>query len=334
MGQLPATAGIPKGANGLDLKTVFVITITTLRMIFPGIPGAFVPGEGLKEDEAPSTRVLAMDLWSDREAGAQAKAEVTVPLGLKVGEKVILQMDRAYPGAGLAEDDKAESRPRVVMKSYWGCAEAVPEGQPRITSSTDADAATQPPTHPQGSYAYWPASSMREFEPDITAPGAYGLTTNYAGNTSIALGSEQDFLPAVELVGAERKYDLAKPVKVRWKAVPGARAYLVHAYGGNGAESITWTSSTALDAAAGLEERPITREEMARLIERKVLLPASATSCTIPAGIFRGAVGVILSVTAIGTDKVQEQNGIETRVIVRSGVSMPLITGHPVGERK
>lgn len=55
-----------------------------------------------------------------------------------------------------------------------------------------------------------------------------------------------------------------------------------------------------------------------RTLTMNLRLPADATYCYVPAGIFKGMDSPMLSIVAVGKDKIQTRDGIETQVVVRS----------------
>ena len=318
----------------MELKTVLIVSITTLRMIFPGLPTTTNTPNGAERQALPATRQFAIGLLSDKPAGRDASAEMTVPDGLKLGPKISLEIDRTPAAAATAKTDtgtKAEQQ-KFVSKTYWGCGESVPEGQPRVNDTQNPAAAKDALpalSFPQGSDAYWPPENTDPIKHDAATTGDYALTTNYCGGTSFSLSPQQSFLGAIELIGVKDKFDLEKPVKIVWKAVLNAKAYLLVAYGGNRSESISWTSGADPDLAPALENRPLSAEELAKYIENKALLPSTSASCIIPAGVFKTAKSAMVSVIAFGKDLLQEKDGIETRVVPRSKVTLPII-GHPL----
>ena len=264
-----------------------------------------------------------MDLFSGAKADYRSKAGVGVPEGLKVASPIQLLIDlRQAPKAGPAEKPNAKSR--FVVKTYWGSAKEVLQGQPRVSMSDEAATAAPADKLPDASYAYWSPDLVKPLEADAAVPGTYTLTTNYCGGTSVTLESDQDFLDPIDLVGIPQKANLDKPIRITWKTVPRALGYLVTATGGSATESVNWTSSADPDAVKGVEERPHSRDEVAGYVDKKVLLAPYTVTCTIPAGVFRGSKSVFVNVTAFGPDKAQTRDGIETRVIVRSTAGIPV----------
>jgi hypothetical protein len=313
----------------LSLKTIFIITVATYRIIFPGL-SPVVPKPGAEIPRPPVTKSLTMELYSEQPVDAQCKAEVIVPSGLRLENPAKLFIDLKQQTSDSEPLSKSETaREAFINKAYWGCSEVAPEGQPKVTKFSESENNVSAENRnvnalPSNSYAFWPRPDSKPLHDDAATPGTYTLTTNYCGNTSVTLEQEQNFLDTIELINVPKKANLDKAIKVTWKPVSNALAYLVNAYGGSGNVTVDWTSSSDPAATVGIEARPVSKEEIAKLIEKKALLPPDVTSCTIPAGIFKGSWSVFLTVIAIGADKIEIKNGIETRVLVRSVVSVPL----------
>ena len=297
----------------LELKTILIVAITTSRIFFPGLP---VGTEGAPE----AAKSFTVELYSDKKASADARAELSVPEGLKLGLGLKLRI-------GAPEPDHTADTPTdstVTYKSYWGCGEPIPEGQPKLIKIDQPGAFPAAPVYPQGSYAYWPDVTKSEPSTEAAIPGIYKLTTNYAGETSFAIDQRQDFLGGIEIVQPIAKPDLNKAIKIEWKAVPNAVGYLLTAFGGSLKLSVDWTSSAKPDRTANVDSLPLGSDDIKLLTEDKALIPPEVTSCTIPAGVFKGCDGAVLTITAIGKDKVLLRGGFETRIIVRSTLSVPL----------
>lgn len=325
----------------MDLKTVFIIVITTSKMIMPGMPAMpNLPGMG--DFNAP-TRTLTMHLESDKKADKNSKAECAIPAGLKLGPKVDLTIDlpqRIDADEIIADEGKEDPSQRdFKIKAYWKCSETVLPGQPKVIDFKDMDKTMREALNSKeakkefaramdnlqnGSHAYWPGKDNRKIAKDATCPGDYTLTTNYCGGTSITFNKPQDFLAPLELVSPGKKIDLEKFIKVEWKKVPNATAYLISAFSSTDKEMITWTSSSDPNLPANLQYSALSKADVEKYIKNGILLPADATSCYIPAGIFKNADVPMLTVTAFGVDKIQSKDGIATHVIVRSNATVML----------
>lgn len=302
----------------MDLvKTLFIITVSTARLIFPGIPGAPGAPEAAKP---PAVRSLSIDVASSALAAAGAKASVTAPEGLRAGATLDLQFD---PTAGAAAKPEAT---KITLMEYWGSGREIASGQPKITQPGTAPTEDAAASIPDKSYAYWPRQDSKPLDEAADVLGTYTLKTDYCGETSITLTKDQSFLDPINITSADREADLGKPTVVRWKPVANAVGYVLKAYGGNEKQSITWTSSAKPELAQGIEYRPVSKDDVEKYIKEGVLIPPYVVSSTIPAGVFKGSASVILVMTAVGKDLVQTKDGIETRVLVRSTGSVPLLS--------
>lgn len=302
-----------------SVKTLFVITIMTARMIFPGLH----PSIGNTPNaRPPAIRSMTMDLSSDVKTTKSSTAWVTVPSNLKVGPSALLVIDDS-PVQSLFDDNKPGETRQTKTFAYWGCGETVAAGQPKIITSKTANTAPDDTT-PNASYAYWPGDNAKPISNDASTPGIYKLTTNYAGSTTVTLGKDQDFLDPVDIDDLGSKIDLTKPIVIKWKAIPNALGYVVKVYGGTSDSVITWNSGSDSDSIPGIEYNPVSKEDVEKYLKNGVLLPPDKISCTIPAGIFKGSANVVLMITAVGRDTIQTDQGVDTQVVVRSTASLPL----------
>lgn len=287
-----------------------------MRLIFPGIsPTVDLPGEPPAK-VTPATRSVTMLLQSRREAPPDSYAWVRVPAGLGKGSRVTLEIERASADKA----PQAPAQPQTAQKTYWGCGETPAEGQPRLSPPKPESARTG-----DVSFASWPTARRDTLPDSAKAAGVYTLETSYAGATAVTLGEEQEFLPPVQLAVEASSLNFSKAMEVKWKPVAGAAGYLVTAFGGNEKETIHWTSSSDPDKSAGLEDRALTEDALKSLLEEKIILAPETTSCTIPEGIFSGAKGGVITIIAFGRDKVQERNSIQTQVLVRSQLTIPVM---------
>lgn len=308
------------------LKAIFLITIATTRMIFPGIPGAsLAPGKPAEEIPSPAVRSINFDLMCEKKAIKTARADLKVPAGLGIGESIRLEI---VPGetTGAAGDEESPKLPAgFKAMSYWGVGETIPQGQPKVTGTDHSEQiATFPdyPTHGQWP-GFGPGYQGKEITATSHAPGLYTLSS-FCGNASVELGPEQDFLAPIELVSFDQQADLDKPIVLKWKPVPNAAGYLLTAIGGNPQCSITWSSSTQPNPPRDIQYMPVKDTDLKQYLDNKVLLPAETTSATIPAGVFKGSDSVFLTIIAVGRDNIVAKNGIETQVLIRSTACVPL----------
>jgi len=331
----------------LEFKTIFVITVLTSRMFMPGAPDIpKIPGMEIPGFNEPS-RTLSMNLTSDKKADSQSKAEVMVPEGLRLGPKVQLTINLpGEPGKDLPDEisggDVQGEIPDFTMKLYWKSSEKVLPGQPKVITSQDMNnaIAAAPKDMKQfkmaieraadGSYAYWPGHDFKQLDKKAETPGSYTLTTNYCGGTTFSMEPSQNFLDPISLVGLDKGVDMNKSIKVQWKPVKNAVAYLVTVIGSNEKEMITWTSSTDPDVTGNIYSGAISKAEMKKYLDSGILLPPTTTTCYIPEGIFKNTQSPMLMITAYGNDTIQQKDGIETQIVVRSNATA-MLSG-PIGE--
>ncbi|MCE5198443.1 hypothetical protein LLG39_05655 [bacterium] len=330
------------------MKTVFIITVLTSRMIMPGMPNLGGLGKDFKVPGMGSAmRSLNMDLTSDKSVDAHSKAQCAIPEGLKLGPKVDLQIDLPVKDKPVAKDEDPGDEGKVekgkfVMKMYWDCAETVPPGQPRVMDSDKMmngvgtmkdwkmpqmtkNTARVAVLDADNSRAYWPGNNAKSIKEDSSTPGLFELTTNYCGGTSITFDKAQDFLAPIDLISPGKgAVDLAKTIKVEWKSVPNAEAYMITAFSGKDNEMVMWTSSSQPDMGSDFMYSALSKEEVKKYIDNGVLMPPTKTSCRIPAGIFKTTGAPMISVLAIGADKAQEKDGIRTVITVRSSAAVML----------
>jgi hypothetical protein len=123
------------------------------------------------------------------------------------------------------------------------------------------------------------------------------------------LRPDVDFMPPINL---SRRASPTGATQLDWAPVSSARGYFISAMGGrpgasreDGAEMVMWTSSELPDTGFALIDYQ-TPAGVDRFIKDKVVLPAEATHCAIPAGIFgdeRGAAGGMLRMIAYGPEQ-------------------------------
>ncbi len=295
------------------LKTLFVITISTARLVFPSIS---TTPEGVEAPKPPVARMINVELASQEAAVSGSKATVTIPESLKLGSSLDLSIDFSA--------NSAKSEPvKFELREYWGSGQNAPATQPKITTSHETGQIDDRQI-PEKSFAFWPGIGAKPFDSSLDFSGAYALKTNYCGSTSVTLTKDQRFLDPVGVTISPAQPNLDKPIVIKWKPVTGAVGYILRAYGGSKDRSITWTSCAKPDISRNLEFSPVSPTDLEDYIKRGVLIPSYVVSSTIPAGIFKGSSSVMLIVTAIGKDITQTVDDVTSWVLVRSSASVPL----------
>ena len=101
------------------------------------------------------------------------------------------------------------------------------------------------------------------------------------------LGSAQDLMPAIDLRTTGKPQD---SMGTNWQPVRNARAYYLHAMSQNGDDMVMWSSAETPDTGMGLFDY-LPNATIDRWLKERVLLPAEATQCAIPRGIFAAGAG-------------------------------------------
>ena len=164
-----------------ELKTLFVVSIVTARVFFPGLPAS-----DTSSPFASASKMLNLDVHSTMPSDAKSSATCTLPQELMLGESVELTV-RPNPETtgtpnGAASGTRPGDIPRPTVKTYWGCSEEVIEGQPDTGCDVDAlGSRTTVSSHldfDPVSYAFLPPASGR-IDTEASAAGTYALSTNY-----------------------------------------------------------------------------------------------------------------------------------------------------------
>jgi hypothetical protein len=198
------------------------------------------------------------------------------------------------------------------MLIYWGCGEHVRPGQPAVIDFASMAAGRIPPAFANlaltpmappsaatsTTYGEWPNQRSQTRVPSAgSLVGEHVVRGNYSPEMRFTLGAGQDFLAPVALTSNAAAASGAIPLA--WRSVPGARAWFGAVMGAaqNG-DFVIWTSSESKAAMMALDY--VAEADLARLVQSRVLLPAAADRCTVPAEVARAAPQSMLSVIALG----------------------------------
>jgi hypothetical protein len=203
-------------------------------------------------------------------------------------------------------------RPRGRMLIYWGCGEHARPGQPAVIDFASmaagrippafANLALKPMTPPSAAtsatYGEWPNERSQTRVPaGGSLIGEHLVRGNYSPEIRFALGAGQDFLAPVTLTS--NSAGASGSIPLVWRPVPGARAWFGAVMGAaqNG-DFIIWTSSETQAAMMAFDY--VAEADLARLVQSRVLMPATADRCTVPAEVARAAPQSMLSLIAFG----------------------------------
>ncbi|HST36364.1 MAG TPA: hypothetical protein VLK25_07020 [Allosphingosinicella sp.] len=150
-------------------------------------------------------------------------------------------------------------------------------------------------------YGTWPNERMRTPIPATgSLVGAHIIRGNYSPEINFTLAPGQDFLAPVRITA--NRPGAGGSVPVAWQGVPNARAFFMMAMGAmEDRTMILWTSSEAQFAGFGFLDY-LAEDDVARLLQQRVLLPATTTQCTVPAEVAGRVQGASLMLNAFGPE--------------------------------
>ena len=285
--------------------------------------------KAMRGGDSAFVRTLTLQLGSPRRASGAPSAEHLPPAGLQAGASLPLLTPQATPRAsGAVQPWGQTERPKGRMLVYWGCGEKARPGQPAVIDFAAmaagkmppafANAALKPMTPPSpataATYGEWPNERTRTRVPASgSLVGEHVVRGNYTPEMKFALGAGQDFLAPVALTS--NSAGASGSIPLAWKPVPGAKAWFGAVMGAaqNG-DFVIWTSSETQAAMMAFDY--VAEADLGRLVQSKVLMPATADRCTVPAEVAKAAPQSMLSLIAFGGE---------------SNVSQPKPAGAPRG---
>jgi hypothetical protein len=256
---------------------------------------------------------LTLQLGSPRRAPGTPSAEHVPPAGLQAGQVLPLLTPQSAPrAAGPAQPWGQMERPRGRMLIYWGCGEHARPGQPAVIDFASMAAGKMPPAFANmalkpmvppsaaasATYGEWPNERSDTRVPaGGSLVGEHVVRGNYSPEIRFTLGAGQDFLAPVRL--SSNSAGASGSIPLVWQPVPGARAWFGSIMGAaqNG-DFIIWTSSETQAAMMAFDY--VAESDLARLVSSRVLLPATADRCSVPAEVARAAPQSMLSLIAFG----------------------------------
>jgi hypothetical protein len=159
---------------------------------------------------------------------------------------------------------------------------------------------TPPSPGTTGTYGDWPNDRSRT---SVTATGSlvgeHVVRGNYSPEIRFALDQSQDFLAPVVLTANTSSASGAVPVA--WQPVSRALGYFLMSTGAREDGTIVlWSSSEVQAMQVGFDY--LAPEEVARLIQQRVVLSPQTTQCTVPVEVARGVQGASLMLNAFGPE--------------------------------
>jgi hypothetical protein len=301
--------------------TQYWMSIATQNTSIPGMPQEELSGLGGmllgKMAGIGPKRSLLLQLSSPKTFPAEPEASHDIPPGMNMGKTLPLSIPKreAPVRGGEPEEGKIE-KPKVRMLMYWGCAETVQAGQPKVLDTEKMSmvdfgkammgrsGSAQSPPSPRAGWAYaeWPEkTSYQDIPKDSSLPGEHFIHGNFTPDIKFAIGERHDFMAPVELTTAEG--GLTDSIKFQWKKIPTALGYFAMAMGYNEktGETIIWSSSEVQEPGYGLMNY-LAPADVGRFIKGKVIMGPEATTCSIPKGIFKEGKGAMLQFIGYGDE--------------------------------
>ncbi|MDI6773133.1 MAG: hypothetical protein QME77_11205 [bacterium] len=290
------------------------VDVATNTFALPGMPAGAI---GLGQNEFGNTRNgigRFMDVALQNRARPQGtQASQAIPSAMRMGASLPLEPVRAEPTTGGpgSRDPGEMEQPKGRLLFYWGCGAEVRAGQPRVLDFARATPqdwaaiwqgrfAPERGARAQPGYSIWPNERDRRMLPDgASLQGDHAVTgEGVPAGLRFALGPNQDLMPAIAL---SAQGDPQASIPLRWGQIQTARAYFINAFGAKGNDFIIWSSSEVPEAGMGLFDY-LSPANIERWTTERVLLPASATQCAVPRGIFAGADGAMVRMIAYGQE--------------------------------
>ncbi|MFO1322516.1 MAG: hypothetical protein U1F15_00465 [Burkholderiales bacterium] len=256
---------------------------------------------------------LWLGLRSSQRATGTPEAQHMIPPGMDMGPALPLTgFVQTQGGRAEPDEERPPEKPKARMLIYWGCGETIPPGQPKIADTEkmslvefgQALAGRAPPERwsaIRNAQLIWPNEREKKPVPgNASLRGDQLVRGNATPDIRFAIGERQDFMPPLEVKAGGMP---GGSTPLSWATIPTAQGYFMQAMGfrQNGNEMIIWTSSEVQDTGWGLMNY-LPNDFLRRMISEKVVLPPSATSCTIPKGVFEGVEGAMVNGIAYGEE--------------------------------
>lgn len=273
----------------------------------PELPGASF---GATQGSLPGRWIDVAVANQRRPDGAQAIQ--TIPPGLFLGGSLTLLPVPAKAAASTETKGNAALpvQPKGRLLLYWGCGDAVREGQPQVIDLANATALDYAramagrgviqsgPTAVPGR-AVWPNAEHRQsVPPNASLVGKHVVVGE--GVPSILrfdLSAAQDLMPPLVLTSSTA----GNATTISWPAIATAQAYFLNATGTNDQDTVVWSSSEVAEPGSGLMGY-LGNAQRDQWLAQKVLLPTTQTQCAIPANIFAKTDGALVQGIAYGQE--------------------------------
>ncbi|RZA19892.1 MAG: hypothetical protein EOP93_07490 [Lysobacteraceae bacterium] len=250
------------------------------------------------------------------------EAQELIPGGLNMGKSLtLIPIEPSTPSKGDTPPGKIPDI-EVKISEYWGCSATIRPGQPKVATfkvkggdkafdprkgggmqgvdfqstgslskglfAPDRDIDLKP------GYVYWPNRKHGKQVPNGARLAGEHQVVGDGIPASMKFQVEQnaDFMSKIALRSQGEATDA---VGLSWPSVDRARAYFItgmhmDVISENSYHMTIWSSADVAGAGSDLHAY-LTGSYIDKWLKQKVLLPSSATNCTVPKGIFAGPAG-------------------------------------------
>jgi hypothetical protein len=291
---LMATMAYSQRQTGPKARYVMdVDTATGMAGMGKGMGGAMSMMFGGGDKEAHLLRLRLGSTLTPTSGGP--KADHFLLPAAKMGKSVPLVTPERVAG----DVPEGFERPRGRLLLFWGCGAHAPKGQPVIIDFARVAAgqvppglfSTRVPRDPgptmanSRTYGEWPNNKGgKQPGKGSTLIGEHRVAGTYAPEIKFSL--TQDYMSGLT---AQTSALAGGATGLSWNSVTGATGYHAWTFGAKlGAdrsapqEMVWWTSASAKEFGGGLWDW-LSPETVRRLINEKVVMPPSQTTCTVPA---------------------------------------------------
>lgn len=252
----------------------------------------------------------------------------TMPPGAQVNRPIFLQTPE--PGLAQAGTTGPYRQPKGQITFYWGCGETAGPGQPVVLTfdklmrgendpelqtlqgAVSAREVSKPTAATSKTYGDWPHADRQNknrelratFPAGSTLAGPHVVQGTYAPKIEFTLPDGKSYMDAVQYTSSAVQG--SGSMALGWTAVQRATGYSIgimapERMNDDSANIVMWSSADR--PATFIQGEDLTPAEVNRLIGLKAVLPASTTSCAIPAEVMKATKeGSMLMFTAFGDE--------------------------------
>lgn len=258
---------------------------------------------------------LTLRLGSSRAAAGTPKADHFMPAAAQLGASVPLVSPERTVGREPVGSFPQGQAPRGRLLLFWGCGEHAPKGQPVVIDFAKLARGQVPPnlfargmslpedwqilSSNSTTYGEWPnGRDSKVVRTNASLLGAHRIASTYAPEIKFTLAD--DFMPALQARSASLP---SGATRLDWNALPKATGYYAWAMGAKSGAGDTpdmvWWSSAGTQQFGGELAGWLSPAAVAKLVAAKTVMPASQTSCAIPAEV-KAAGGEMLMTQLFG----------------------------------